>query len=84
MDQTFILRYALAADDNDQDAIIERLGAVGCTAALAGIGQSGQIALQFMYDNATRHLPQVLAQALLEVHQALPTARLTGVVLDQP
>lgn len=79
MDQSFTLRYALAADDSDPDAIIERLGAAGSTAALVGVGLRGQLALQFIYDNATRRLPSVLAAALLEVEGVIPTARLLGV-----
>ena len=47
MEYTFTLKYALKPADADIDAVMERLGAQGCTDAIVGVGQPGRIALQF-------------------------------------
>ena len=47
MEYTFTLKYQLADDDRDVDALVERLGAAGCDDALVGIGQPGRLALEF-------------------------------------
>ena len=47
MEYTFTLKYQLADDDRDTDALVERLGEAGCDDALAGIGQPGRLALEF-------------------------------------
>lgn len=47
MEHTLILKYALTPADADIDAVMERLGAQGCTDAIVGVGQPGRIALEF-------------------------------------
>ena len=47
MEYTFTLKYQLADDDRDTDALVERLGEAGCDDALVGIGQPGRLALEF-------------------------------------
>lgn len=80
MDFLFELTYQLSSDDDNQRAIVERLGEAGCTDALAGIGHPGRIALEFV-----RHADNALAamtSALADVRQAMPTARLIEVRPD--
>lgn len=43
----FSLKYQLADDDCDRDALIECLGEVGCDDALVGIGRRGGLSLEF-------------------------------------
>ena len=45
MEYTFTLKYQLADEDRDADALVERLGEAGCDDALVGIGQPGRLAL---------------------------------------
>ena len=52
MEYTFTLKYQLAADDRDADALVERLGEAGCDDALVGIGQPGRLALEFTREAA--------------------------------
>ena len=47
MEYIFTLKYQLADDDRDSDALVERLGEAGCDDALVGIGQPGRLALEF-------------------------------------
>ena len=72
MEYIFTLKYLLASDEADARQMVERLGEVGCTDALLGIGQPGRLALEF-----SREAPSARAamlSALAEVKQALPTA----------
>lgn len=80
MDFLFELTYQLSSDDDNQRDIVERLGEEGCTDAMAGIGQPGRIALEFI-----RHADNALAamsSALADVRHAVPTARLIEVRPD--
>ncbi|EJR8320695.1 DNA-binding protein, partial [Escherichia coli] len=43
MEYTFTLKYQLADDDRDPEALVERLGEAGCDDALIGIGQPGRL-----------------------------------------
>ena len=52
MEYTFTLKYQLADEDRDADALVERLGEAGCDDALVGIGQPGRLALEFTREAA--------------------------------
>lgn len=74
MEFTFKLNYQLSSDDANPDALVERLGEVGCDDALVGIGQPGRLALEF-----TREADDAFAavtSALADVKKAIPTAKL--------
>jgi len=74
MEYTFTLKYKLAAQDSDLDAIVERLGEAGCDDATVGVGQAGRLALVF-----SREAPsagEALVSALGDVKKAVPSARL--------
>lgn len=45
---TFTLKYQMQSDDNDMDAIMDRLAEVDCDDALVGVGQPGRLALEFV------------------------------------
>jgi predicted DNA-binding transcriptional regulator AlpA len=80
MEYTFTLKYQLADDDRDVDALVERLGEAGCDDALVGIGQPGRLALEF-----TRDAPDAetaIQSALADVRRAVPTGRLTEAAPD--
>lgn len=47
MEYTFALKYQLADDDRNLDALVECLGEAGCDDALVGIGHPGWLALDF-------------------------------------
>jgi predicted DNA-binding transcriptional regulator AlpA len=74
MEYTFTLKYLLPDDAQDQQQLVERLGAAGCDDALVGTGLPGRIALEFIRD--ARDAQQAVASALRDVRQALPEARL--------
>ena len=74
MEYEFTLKYRLAAEDCDFEAIVERLGEAGCTDATVGIGQPGRIALFFTRESASAM--EALVSALSDVKVAAPTARL--------
>ncbi len=48
----FTLKYQLADNERDPDALLERLGGAGCDDALVGIGQPGRLALKFTREAA--------------------------------
>ncbi|WP_256352810.1 hypothetical protein [Pseudomonas sp. PDM31] len=48
MECTFTLKYQLPSDDNDMDAIMDRLAVEGCDDALVGVGQPSRLALEFV------------------------------------
>lgn len=74
MEYTFTLKYQLSVDDDDQSAIVERLGAEGCDDALIGVGNPGRIALEFIREGNTAEI--ALFSALSDVNKAIPTAKL--------
>lgn len=80
MEYTFILKYQLADDDRDADALVERLGEAGCDDALVGIGQPGRLALEFTRDAADA--ATAVRSALTDVRRAVPSARLIEVAPD--
>ncbi|XUW87377.1 DNA-binding protein [Burkholderia sp. M6-3] len=74
MEYTFTLKYKLAAQDCDLDAIVERLGAAGCDDATIGVGQPGRLALVFSREGTSAL--EALVSALGDVKEAVPSARL--------
>jgi predicted DNA-binding transcriptional regulator AlpA len=80
MEYEFTLKYRLAADVGDADALVERLGAAGCDDALIGIGQPGRIALDFSREG--RSARAAIVSAMMAVKKAIPMARLVEVSPD--
>ena len=80
MEYTFTLKYQLADDDCDRDALIERLGEIGCDDALVGIGQPDRLALEFTREAADAD--EAVRSALANVRRAVPSARLIEVAPD--
>lgn len=71
---TFTLSYRLPDDDRDADALMERLGEAGCTDALAGIGITGRLALEFTREAESAQTG--MRSALEDVKSAIPSATL--------
>lgn len=80
MEYTFTLKYQLTDDDRDAQALVERLGEVGCDDALVGIGQPGRLALEFTREAAGAD--EAVRSALADVRRAVPSARLIEVAPD--
>lgn len=80
MDYTFTLKYQLADDDRDMDALVDRLGEAGCDDALVGIGQPGRLALEFTREADSADA--AVRSALADVRSAVPSARLIEVAPD--
>jgi predicted DNA-binding transcriptional regulator AlpA len=80
MEYTFTLKYQLADDDRDADALVERLGEAGCDDALVGIGQPGRLALEFTREAADAGA--AVRSALADVCRAAPLAKLIEVAPD--
>ena len=80
MEYTFTLKYQLGDDAGDVDALLERLGAAGCTDALVGIGQPGRLALEFTREAASAEA--AMHSALADVRRAAPSARLIEAAPD--
>jgi predicted DNA-binding transcriptional regulator AlpA len=80
MEYTFTLKYQLADDDRDLDAMVERLGEAGCDDALVGIGQPSRLALEFTREAADADA--AVRSALADVRRAVPSARLIEVAPD--
>lgn len=80
MEYTFTLKYQLADDDRDADALVERLGEAGCDDALVGIGQPGRLALEFTREAADAEA--AVCSALADVRSAVPSAKLIEVAPD--
>lgn len=80
MEFTFTLKYQLAENDCDADAVVERLGEAGCDDALVGIGLPGRLALEFTRDASDAG--EAVRSALADVRRAVPTAKLIEVAPD--
>lgn len=80
MEYTFTLKYQLADDESNFDALVERLGEAGSEDALVGIGQPGRLALEFTRE-ATDAAAAVLS-ALAAVRRAALSAKLIEVTPD--
>ncbi|VXC38752.1 conserved hypothetical protein [Pseudomonas sp. 8BK] len=80
MEYTFTLKYQLADDDRDPEALVERLGEARCDDALIGIGQPGRLALEFTREAESAE--EAVRSALADVRGAVPLARLIEVAPD--
>ncbi|MFD1985550.1 helix-turn-helix transcriptional regulator [Mesorhizobium newzealandense] len=80
MEYTFTLKYRLADDDQDADALVERLGEAGCTDALVGIGIVGRLALEFTREADSAQ--EAVRSALADVKAAIPSATLVEATPD--
>jgi len=80
MEYTFTLKYQLAIGDDEQDSIVERLGAAGCDDALVGIGLPGRLALEFTREADSAQA--AVSSALADVHRAVPSAALIEAAPD--
>lgn len=80
MEYLFTLKYQLAADDQDSDALIERLGAAGCDDALIGVGLPGRLALAFTREAESAGV--AVRTALEDVQRVIPGAKLIEVAPD--
>ncbi len=78
MECTFTLKYQLPSDDNDMDAIMDRLAEEGCDDALVGVGQPGLLALEFVREAPSER--DALEGAIEDVRRAVPNARLIEAV----
>jgi hypothetical protein len=79
MECTFTLTYQLLSDDNDMDAIMDRLAEAGCDDALVGVGQPGRLALEFVREAHSAH--DAIEGAIEDVRRAVPNARLIEAAL---
>jgi hypothetical protein len=79
MECTFTLTYQLPSDDNDMDAIVDRLAEEGCDDGLVGVGQPGRLALEFVREARSAH--DAIEGAIEDVRRALPNARLIEAAL---
>lgn len=79
MECTFTLKYQLLSDENDMDAIMDRLAEAGCDDALVGVGQPGHLALEFVREASSVH--GAMAGAIEDVRRAVPNARLIEAAL---
>ena len=80
MEYNFTLKYQLAEQDGNHDALVERLGAAGCDDALVGIGQPGRLALEFIREAESAEA--ALLSALADVKRAMPSAKLIEAAPD--
>jgi len=80
MEYEFTLKFKLAADITNMDEVVERLGELGCTDALVGLGQPGYIGLDFVRE--AEDATSALLSAIDDVKQALPSATLVEVGPD--
>ncbi|REG61717.1 AlpA family transcriptional regulator [Paraburkholderia sp. BL6669N2] len=74
MEYVFTLKYGLAVEDCDLDAIVERLGEAGCDDATVGIGQPGRISLFFTREGESAF--EAVVSALQDIKRVVPSARL--------
>lgn len=80
MEYSFTLRYQLSQDDNDPDALVERLYEAGCDDAIVGTGVAGRIAVAF--DRDAESAMDAIMSALADVKRSLPSAMLIEAAPD--
>ena len=79
MEYEFTLKYQLN-ENEDPDALLERLAKAGCEDALVGVGQPGRLALAFIRESSTAR--EAIESALNDVREAVPGARLIEATPD--
>ena len=72
----FTLRFTLPPSDAGHDDIVERLGAIGCTDALVGIGVAGYVCLEFCREATSA--TEAIRAATTDVKAAVPGAILVA------
>jgi predicted DNA-binding transcriptional regulator AlpA len=75
----FTLKYQLIEDEN-VDAMLQRLAETGCDDAVVGVGQSGRLALAFVREAPSA--VEAIESALSDVRNAVPGARLIEATPD--
>lgn len=80
MDYEFTLTYKLNPGDANQEALVERLGAAGCTDALVGLGVAGHLGLEFVRDAGSAE--EAILSAMADVKSAIASAKLVEVGPD--
>jgi hypothetical protein len=80
MEHEFTLKFALPANHQPVDDLVERLGEAGCVDAVVGIGQAGRIALEFTRE--ANSAKSAIFSALATVKAAIPGAKLLEVIPD--
>jgi hypothetical protein len=76
----FSLRIRLPDSLTDLDEVVERLGSIGCTDALVGLGLPGYIGLDFIRE--ARTASHALNSAMDDVSRALPGCEWVEVAPD--
>ncbi|BDM24570.1 MULTISPECIES: AlpA family transcriptional regulator [Pseudomonas] len=79
MEYEFTLKYQLIEDEN-VDAMLERLAESGCDDAMVGVGQPGRLALTFVREAPSAR--EAIESALRDVRTAVPSARLIEATPD--
>lgn len=80
MEIEFTLKYRLSANDENHDALVERLYEAGCDDALVGLGVPGQLGLEFIREASSAE--EAILSALADVKRAIPDAQLIEVGPD--
>ncbi|QEZ47808.1 DNA-binding protein [Cupriavidus oxalaticus] len=80
MEYSFTLRYQLSPNDNNPDALVERLYEAGCDDAIVGTGVAGRIAVAF--DREAESAMDAIMSALADVKRAIPSATLIEAAPD--
>lgn len=80
MEYEFTVRYRLADNDIDVDALMGHLQEVGCDDALVGTGLPGRFALAFIREASNAN--DAVRSALADVRRAIPSAKLVEVAPD--
>ena len=76
----FTLRFTLPDSMEDPAIHVDRLAKAGCDDALAGVGQSGRLALDFL--RSSNSALEAIASALAQVKKAIPGVSLVEVAPD--
>ena len=77
MECIFTLKYDVSDQRSDPDALVERLGAAGCTDALVGTGEPGYLALEFTRE--ADRIESAVRAALTDVEAIIPSATLVKI-----
>lgn len=80
MEYSFTLRYQLSPDDNDPDALVERLYEGGCDDAIVETGVAGRIAVAF--DRDAESAMDAVMSALADVKRSIPSVMLIEAAPD--
>ena len=80
MEYTFTLKYQLSEQDDNFEALVERLSEAGCDDALVGIGQPGRLAMEFTREADSAEA--AVRSALADIKLAIPTAKLVEAAPD--